>query len=103
MWSDILISQDFLIVSTKKPLSQFQIFKSATVFLFTGGMEFLSLSIPLWAIVLVAFLAVLLVWQFLRFTLRLLLFFFLFFVLVIALDFLGVFSWISDHIITAFL
>jgi len=27
----------------------------------------------------------------------------LFFVLVIALDFLGVFRWISDHIITAFL
>jgi len=88
---------------SKNQLWQFQIFKSTTVFRFTGGMEFLSLSIPLWAIVLVAFLAVLLVWQFIRFTVRLLLFFFLFFVLVIALDFLGVFRWISDHIITAFL
>ncbi|KYK21033.1 hypothetical protein AYK25_03990 [Thermoplasmatales archaeon SM1-50] len=71
--------------------------------LFTGGMEFLSISIPLWAIFLVVFLVILLVWQFMRFTLRLLLFFFLFFILIIALDFIGVFSWIQEFIIARFL
>jgi len=66
-------------------------------------MEFLSLSIPLWAIVLVFLVVVLLVWQFLRFTVRVLFFFLLFFVLLIVFDFLGVFSWIQENIVSPFL
>ncbi len=69
----------------------------------SGGMEFLSLSIPLWAVFLVFVIVLLLVWQFIRFTLRVLLFFLLFFVLVIALDFIGVFSWIQQNVISRFL
>jgi len=66
-------------------------------------MEFLSLSIPLWAIFLVVLIVLLLVWQFIRFTVRLLLFFFLFFVILIFLDFMGVFSWIQQNIVSLFL
>lgn len=66
-------------------------------------MEFLSLSIPLWAVFLVFVIVLLLVWQFIRFTLKVLLFFILFFVLVIALDFIGVFSWIHQNILSQFL
>jgi hypothetical protein len=45
----------------------------------------------------------LLVWQFMRFTVRILLFFFLFFALLIILDFIGVFSWIQQNIVSPFL
>jgi hypothetical protein len=67
------------------------------------AIELLSMSIPLWAVILVLFLVVLIIWQFIRFTLRLLLFLFLFFVLLIGLDFLGVFNWIQQNILSAFL
>jgi hypothetical protein len=67
------------------------------------AMEFLSLSIPLWAIILVVLIVLLLVWQFIRFTVRLLLFFFLFFAILIILDFIGVFSWIQQNIVSFFL
>jgi len=43
------------------------------------------------------------VWQFLQFTLRLLLFFFLFFAILMILDFFGVFSWIQQNIVSVFL
>lgn len=66
-------------------------------------MEFLSLSIPLWAVFLVFVIVILLVWQFIRFTLRVLLFFLIFFALLIALDFIGVFSWIQQNILSPFL
>jgi hypothetical protein len=46
---------------------------------------------------------VLLVWQFLRFTVRVLFFFLLFFTLLIVFDFLGVFSWIQENIVSPFL
>jgi len=66
-------------------------------------MEFLSISIPLWAIFLLLVIVVLLVWQFIRFTIRLLLFFLLFFALLIGLDLLGVFTWIQQNILSSFL
>ena len=66
-------------------------------------MEFLSMSIPLWAIFLVLLIVVILVWQFTRVTLKVLLFFSLFFVLVIFFDFIGVFSWIQDNFVSSFL
>jgi hypothetical protein len=67
------------------------------------AMEFLSLSVPLWVVVLVVLIALLLVWQFFRFTLRILLFFFLFFAILMILDFLGVFGWIQQNFISPFL
>ena len=67
------------------------------------AMEFLSISIPLWAIFLLLVIVVLLVWQFIRFTIRLLLFFLLFFALLIGLDLLGVFTWIQQNILSSFL
>lgn len=66
-------------------------------------MEFLSMSIPLWAIFLILVIVILLVWQFIRFTIRLLLFVLLFFIFVIVLDFFGVFSWVQHNIISNFL
>jgi hypothetical protein len=67
------------------------------------AMEFLSISVPLWAVFLILLIVLLLIWQFLRFTLQLLLFFVLFFVLLIGLDIIGVFSWIQDNILSSFL
>jgi hypothetical protein len=78
-------------------------FKRIKLILFSGGMELLSMSIPLWAIFLVVVIVILLVWQFIRFTLRVLLFFVLFFLLLIVLDFFGVFSWIQQNMISRFL
>jgi hypothetical protein len=66
-------------------------------------MEFFSISIPLWAILLGLLIVILLVWQFIRFTLHVLLFIGLFFLLLIGLDLLGVFSWIQQHILLPFL
>jgi len=66
-------------------------------------MEFFSISLPLWAIFLVVIIVVLLIWQFLRFTVRLLLFIALFFILLIGLDLLGVFSWVQQNILSSFL
>ncbi len=79
-------------------------FKRKWWFLFARwSMEFLSLSIPLWVIFLVVIIVLLLVWQFLRFTLRILLFFFLFFALLMILDFTGVFGWIQQTFLSPFL
>jgi hypothetical protein len=78
-------------------------FKSVWLFLLLVAMEFLSLSIPLWAIFLVVIIVLLLVWQFLRFTLRILLFFFLFFAILMVLDFIGVFGWIQQTLVSPFL
>lgn len=61
------------------------------------------MSIPFWAILLVLLIVVLLVWQFIRFTLRLLLFIGLFFILLIGLDLLGVFNWIQQNFLSSFL
>jgi hypothetical protein len=66
-------------------------------------MEFFSISIPLWAILLCVLIVVLLVWQFIRFTLRLLLFVGLFFLLLIVLDFFGVFNWVQQYFFSGFL
>ena len=67
------------------------------------AMEFLSISVPLWAVFLILLIVLLLIWQFLRFTLQLLLFFVLFFILLIGLDIIGVFNWIQDNILSSFL
>ncbi len=66
-------------------------------------LEIFSLAIPVWAVVLCLLIVVVLIWQFFRFTIRLLLFFILFFVLLIGLDLLGVFTWIKDNILASFL
>ena len=67
------------------------------------AMEFLPISVPLWAVFLILLIVLLLIWQFFRFTLQLLLFFVLFFVLLIGLDIIGVFSWIQNNILSPFL
>jgi len=67
------------------------------------AMEFFSVSIPLWAVLLVGLIVVLLVWLFIRFTIRLLFFIGLFFLLLLIFDSLGVFSWIQQNILSAFL
>lgn len=66
-------------------------------------MDFLSMSIPVWALLLIFVIGILLIWQFIRFTLRLLLFFILFFGLMIFFDFVGIFSWIHQNILSRFL
>lgn len=66
-------------------------------------MDFLSMSIPLWAIFLVLVIVILLIWQFIRFTLKLLLFFLMFFILIIVFDFIGIFTWIQQNVLSRFL
>lgn len=70
---------------------------------FVVNLEIFSLAIPVWAVVLCLLIVVVLIWQFFRFTIRLLLFFILFFVLLIGLDLLGVFTWVKDNILASFL
>jgi hypothetical protein len=70
---------------------------------FVVELEIFSLAIPLWAIILCLLIVVVLIWQFFRFTIKLLLFFILFFVLLIGLDLLGVFAWVKDNILASFL
>lgn len=62
-----------------------------------------SVSVPLWAIFLCALIVLVFVWGFFRFTLKILLFFVAFFVLIIGLDWLGVFGWINQNILANFL
>jgi hypothetical protein len=69
---------------------------------FVVELEIISLSIPIWAVILCLIIAVILIWQFLRFTIRLLLFFLLFFILLIGLDLLGVFAWIKENLLASF-
>ncbi len=65
--------------------------------------EFFSISIPLWAILICALIVCAFVWFFIRFTLKLLLFFVVFFALLIILDSVGVFQWIYQNVLTNFL
>jgi len=64
---------------------------------------FFSIALPLWAVLLCAVLILIAVWFFLRFTLKILLFFLLFFTLLFILDWLGVFSWVNQNIVSQFL
>ena len=64
---------------------------------------FFSMSVPLWAVFLLGLILLVFVWGFFRFTVKLFLFFAAFFVLLIVLDWLGVFSWINQNILANFL
>jgi hypothetical protein len=103
LWSEVLIGLEFLRVSAKLRLFFPKIYMSRDDVFAVVAMEFFSLPIPLWMILLIVLIVVLLVWQFFRFTVRLLLFIGLFFLLLIVLDFLGVFSWVQQNILSAFL
>jgi len=66
-------------------------------------MELFGIVIPLWAlfigIIIIAFIA----WKFIKFAIKVLIYIVIFFVILIGLDFLNVFTWINENILSFFL
>ncbi len=61
------------------------------------------MTIPLWAlfigIILIAFIA----WKLIKFAIKVLIYVVIFFVILIGLDLLNVFTWINENILSSFL
>ena len=66
-------------------------------------MEFFSFNIPLWAVFLGIILAVFVIWKLFKFAIKVLLVIVVFFIILIGLDMLDVFTWIQKNIIATFL
>ncbi|MFO7677053.1 MAG: hypothetical protein R6V50_01540 [Thermoplasmatota archaeon] len=60
-------------------------------------------AIPSWALFLGIILIVIVAWKFIKFAIKILIVLVVFFAILIGLDMLGVFTWINDNIISAFL
>lgn len=65
-------------------------------------MDFLA-EIPLWMILIGVVLLVIIFWKLIKFALKVLIALIVFFVILIGLDLLGVFSWINENILSQFL
>lgn len=61
-------------------------------------MLILGFDLPLWAVFLVGIIAIIIAWKFIKFALKILLVIVIFFVILIGLDILGVFSIIQNFI-----
>ena len=66
-------------------------------------MELLGFTIPLWAVFIGIIIIVVIAWKLIKFAIKVLLVLVVFFVILMGLDFLGVFAWIQDNILTIFL
>ena len=66
-------------------------------------MELLGFTIPLWALFIGIIIIVVIAWKLIKFAIKVLLVLVVFFVILMGLDFLGVFAWIQDNILTIFL
>jgi hypothetical protein len=53
-------------------------------------------TLPLWIIVLIGLVIVLIAWKFIKFAIKILLIFVIFFLIIFGLDFLGVFDYIQN-------
>jgi len=61
-------------------------------------MEIFGFFIPLWALFIIGLLAVIVLWKLIKFAIKLLIIVVVFFVILIGLDVVGVFDWISEII-----
>jgi hypothetical protein len=61
-------------------------------------MDVLGITLPLWALFLIAIIAILIIWKLIKFAIKILLIIIVFFVILFGLDFLGVFDTISNLI-----
>jgi hypothetical protein len=64
--------------------------------------EFLA-DIPLWMILIGVFLLIFVFWKLLKFAIKILLAIFIFFLILIGLDLIGIFSWINENILAQFI
>ena len=66
-------------------------------------MDLFGVTIPLWAlfigIILIAFIA----WKLIKFAIKVLIYVVIFFVILIGLDLLNVFTWINENILSSFM
>ena len=63
-------------------------------------MEIIGISLPLWAVFLLIIVIVIVAWKLIKFALKLLLILIVCFVILIGLDFLGVFNTIQNFLST---
>jgi len=61
-------------------------------------MDLFGFSIPLWAFFLIIIVIIFLAWKLIKFAIKVLIIIIVFFVILIGLDFVGVFDWISEII-----
>ena len=59
------------------------------------GMVLFGVELPLWAIFLIVIIIAIIAWQLVKFALKILLFLVVFFVILAALDYFSIFSWIQ--------
>ena len=63
-------------------------------------MGLFGIVIPLWAVFIIIILIVLVAWKLIKFAIKVLIAAIIFFVILIGLDFIGVFTWINENILT---
>lgn len=61
-------------------------------------MDLLGFSIPLWGFFLIIIVIIFLAWKLIKFAIKMLIIIIVFFIILIGLDFVGVFDWISEII-----
>jgi hypothetical protein len=66
------------------------------------GMDILA-EIPLWMILIGVILLVFIFWKLIKFAIKVFIALVVFFIILIGLDLLGVFSWINENILSQFL
>jgi len=63
-------------------------------------MDLFGIVIPFWAILIVIILIIVVIWKLIKFAIKVLIVIIVFLAILIGLDFLGVFSWINENIIS---
>jgi len=66
-------------------------------------MELFGIVVPLWALFIWLILVVVAVWKLIKFAIKILIVVVAFFAILIGLDFLNVFSWINENLLSSFL
>jgi len=66
-------------------------------------MEMFGVIIPLWLLLIIVILIVIVAWKLIKFAIKVLIVVIVFFIILIGLDILGVFTWINENIISVFL
>ncbi len=66
-------------------------------------MELFGIVVPLWALFIGLILVVVVVWKLIKFAIKILIVVVAFFAILIGLDFLNVFSWINENLLSSFL
>ncbi|UCF49676.1 MAG: hypothetical protein JSU91_07985 [Thermoplasmatales archaeon] len=62
------------------------------------GIELFGFVLPLWAFFLIAIIAIIIIWKLIKFAIKILLIIVVFFVILIGLDYVGVFGFIQNLI-----